>query len=46
MNLSLDTHVLLWSLSSPERLAKVARSAIENPGNIVFVTLQPLGKSK
>jgi PIN domain nuclease of toxin-antitoxin system len=38
MNLSLDTHVLLWSLSSPERLSKVARSAIENPGNIVFVS--------
>jgi len=38
MNLSLDTHVLLWSLSSPERLSKVARTAIENPGNIVFVS--------
>jgi PIN domain nuclease of toxin-antitoxin system len=38
MNLSLDTQVLLWSLSSPERLSKVARSAIENPGNIVFVS--------
>jgi PIN domain nuclease of toxin-antitoxin system len=34
----LDTHVLLWSLSSPERLSKVARTAIENPGNIVFVS--------
>ncbi|HEX6565602.1 MAG TPA: type II toxin-antitoxin system VapC family toxin [Chthoniobacterales bacterium] len=38
MNLSLDTHVLLWTLSVPERLSKVARSAIENPANIVFVS--------
>jgi PIN domain nuclease of toxin-antitoxin system len=38
MNLSLDTHVVLWSLSSPQRLSKVARDAIEDPGNIVFVS--------
>ena len=38
MNLSLDTHVLLWSLSSPQRLSKVARDAIEDPSNIVFVS--------
>lgn len=38
MNLSLDTHVLLWTLSAPERLSKVARNAIENPANIVFVS--------
>ena len=38
MNLSLDTHVLLWTLSVPERLSKVARSAIEDPANIVFVS--------
>ena len=38
MNLSLDTHVLLWTLSAPERLSKVARSAIEDPANIVFVS--------
>jgi PIN domain nuclease of toxin-antitoxin system len=38
MNLSLDTHVLLWSLSSPQRLSKVARDAIEDPANIVFVS--------
>jgi PIN domain nuclease of toxin-antitoxin system len=38
MNLSLDTHVLLWSLSSPERLSQAARQAIEDPSNLVFVS--------
>jgi PIN domain nuclease of toxin-antitoxin system len=38
MNLSLDTHVLLWTLSIPERLSKAARNAIEDPANIVFVS--------
>jgi PIN domain nuclease of toxin-antitoxin system len=38
MNLSLDTHVLLWALSSPERLSKAVRNAIEDPANIVFVS--------
>jgi PIN domain nuclease of toxin-antitoxin system len=38
MNLSLDTHVLLWTLSAPERLSAVARNAIEDPANIVFVS--------
>jgi PIN domain nuclease of toxin-antitoxin system len=38
MNLSLDTHVLLWALSAPERLSTAARDAIEDPANIVFVS--------
>jgi PIN domain nuclease of toxin-antitoxin system len=38
MNLSLDTHVLLWALSAPERLSKAARDAIEDPANIVFIS--------
>ena len=38
MTLSLDTHVLLWSLSSPERLSQAARNAIEDPSNLVFVS--------
>jgi PIN domain nuclease of toxin-antitoxin system len=38
MNLSLDTHVLLWTLSAPERLSAAARNAIEDPANIVFVS--------
>lgn len=36
MRILLDTHVLLWALSSPERLAKSARSAIEDPSNDVM----------
>jgi PIN domain nuclease of toxin-antitoxin system len=36
MNLLLDTHVLLWSLSSPDRLGAPARRALENPSNVVF----------
>jgi PIN domain nuclease of toxin-antitoxin system len=38
MTLSLDTHVLLWSLSAPERLSHAARNAIEDPSNLVFVS--------
>ncbi len=36
MRLLLDTHVLLWALSAPQRLAKSARSEIENPANDVM----------
>lgn len=36
MRLLLDTHVLLWALSSPERLGKKARFAIEDPSNDVM----------
>lgn len=36
MRLLLDTHVLLWSLSTPKRLGKAARSAIEDPANEVM----------
>jgi len=36
MRLLLDTHVLLWALSTPERLAKKARLEIENPDNDVL----------
>lgn len=36
MRLLLDTHVLLWALSSPERLGNKARSAIEDPSNDVM----------
>jgi PIN domain nuclease of toxin-antitoxin system len=38
MNLLLDTHVLLWSFSSPERLSRAAQNAIEDPANLVFVS--------
>lgn len=31
MQLLLDTHVLLWSASAPERLSATARNLIDNP---------------
>lgn len=33
MNLLLDTHLLLWGASEPERLSKKARSLLLDPGN-------------
>ncbi len=36
MRLLLDTHVLLWALSSPGKLQKDARDAIEDAGNEVM----------
>ncbi len=37
MRLLLDTHILLWAASEPERLRKTARNLIENPNNeLVF----------
>lgn len=36
MRLLLDTHVLLWALSSPGQLRKDARAAIEDPDNDVM----------
>ena len=37
MNLFLDTRVLLWVLTDERSISKAARSAIEHPGNQVFV---------
>ena len=36
--LLLDTHVLVWGLSDVGRLTQVARDAIVDPGNDVFVS--------
>lgn len=36
--LLLDTHVVLWSLSAPDRLAPPARDAIADPRNAVLVS--------
>lgn len=33
MNLLLDTHLLLWAASEPDRLSKKARSLMLDPGN-------------
>ena len=38
MKLLLDTHVLLWWLVSPERVAEPARRAIADPQNEVYVS--------
>ena len=39
MRLLLDTHVLIWALNAPERLATRAREAIEAEENEVFVSV-------
>ena len=39
MTLLLDTHVLLWSATDPDRLAEVARAALEDGNNEVFVSV-------
>ena len=36
--LLLDTHVLLWSLTDPQRLSQRAREAVEDPHSEVFVS--------
>ena len=36
--LLLDTHALLWALTSPDRLNEFARNAISDPSNDVFVS--------
>ncbi len=38
MRLLLDTHVLLWARSSPDRLTAKQRGAIRDPQNTVFVS--------
>jgi len=37
-SLLLDTHVLLWALGDPGRLAPAARAEIESPDSNVFVS--------
>lgn len=38
MRLLLDTHALVWALSSPRRLPARARKGIEDPENVVFAS--------
>ena len=38
MKLLLDTHVALWSFAEPERLSALAREAIVNRDNLVFLS--------
>jgi PIN domain nuclease of toxin-antitoxin system len=37
-NLLVDTHVLLWALSSPDKLSPQAREVLVDPDNEVFVS--------
>ena len=37
-NILVDTHVLLWALGEPKRLAPGARAALEDGANEVFVS--------
>ena len=39
MRLLLDTHVVLWALSAPDRLSERARRTIEGEENDVFVSV-------
>ena len=38
MRLLLDTHVLLWALGDPDRIAAAAAANIRNPANELFVS--------
>ncbi|MFP4307718.1 MAG: type II toxin-antitoxin system VapC family toxin [Desulfococcaceae bacterium] len=38
MNILIDTHIFLWSLSSPERLAEKRRFELESPANEVYLS--------
>lgn len=39
MNYLLDTHTLLWFLEGSNNLSKKARTTIENPKNIKFISI-------
>jgi PIN domain nuclease of toxin-antitoxin system len=38
MKLLLDTHAFLWAVMAPEKLGRKARTAMESPGNEIFVS--------
>jgi PIN domain nuclease of toxin-antitoxin system len=38
MKILLDTHVLIWLLTEPERVSKQAIKELEKPDNIVYVS--------
>jgi PIN domain nuclease of toxin-antitoxin system len=39
LKLLLDTHVLLWTISTPERIPVAVRRAIAAPGNSAYVSV-------
>jgi PIN domain nuclease of toxin-antitoxin system len=42
MKLLLDTHLLLWAASNPERLSPVARALLDTPENELFFSAASL----
>lgn len=38
MKLLLDTHIWLWSLNNPEKLARAVRRQVENPKNELYLS--------
>ena len=42
MNYLLDTHVLLWALSAPEKLTEEMRDIIEDPGESIWFSVASL----
>ncbi|OGQ08050.1 MAG: twitching motility protein PilT [Deltaproteobacteria bacterium RIFCSPLOWO2_12_FULL_40_28] len=46
MKLLLDTHVLLWALSSKHDLSTLVREALESDSNVIFVSLASLWELK
>ncbi|MCS3472605.1 PIN domain nuclease of toxin-antitoxin system [Pseudomonas sp. JUb42] len=42
MKLLLDTHLLLWAASNPERLSSVARTLLDTPENELFFSAASL----
>lgn len=39
MNILLDAHSLIWFLEGDNNLSRIAKEAIEDPGNISFVSI-------
>ena len=38
MNIIIDTHIFLWALSTPAKLGKTKRSALEDLSNTIYVS--------
>ncbi len=42
MNFLLDSHVVIWAMSAPERLKAATRCLLESPSNILYVSAATL----
>ena len=42
MKILLDTHILLWAISDPDKLSAEHREIIENPDNVIFISIATL----